>query len=155
MSKIELHTSSRADNLQSIEEHLHSATLLSRALWEQLNSPECNFADERSREAAAEIASSIADHASAAKHVFHNRQESGNDTEGSRTYCRDINNKRPKNSKAMEERLKRRALKFLRAAWPLDLRNSLDAPNVAGSDEFKGALQAIVTLVSKLEGNVQ
>ena len=55
----------------------------------------------------------------------------------------------------MQKKLKRRALKFLRAAWPLDLRNSLDAPNVAGSDEFKGALQAIITLVSKLEGNKQ
>lgn len=60
-----------------------------------------------------------------------------------------------KTNKSLQKKLKRRALKFLRAAWPLDLRNSLDAPNVAGSDEFKGALQAIVTLVSKLEGNVQ
>jgi len=151
MSKIELHTSSRADNLQSIEEHLHSATLLSRALWEQLNSPECNFADERSREAAAEIASSIADHASAAKHVFNNRQDNGNDTEGSHTYCQDINNKRPKNSKAMEERLKRRALRFLRATWPLDLSNQLDKPNIAATPEFEAAQLSIVKLITALE----
>lgn len=71
MSDIELHTPDRADNLLSLEQHLHASALLARAMWDALGSTEIDTTDDRSREGLRELASAIADHASAANFVFH------------------------------------------------------------------------------------
>jgi len=57
-----------------------------------------------------------------------------------------------KTNKSLEKKLKRHALKFLRASWPLDLSNRLDKPNVAATPEFEAAQLAIVKLITALEG---
>jgi hypothetical protein len=75
MTDIELHTPDRADNLLSLEQHLRASALLSRALWDALGSTEIDTTDDRTREALRELASSIADHASAANFVFHTSSE--------------------------------------------------------------------------------
>jgi hypothetical protein len=75
MTDIELHTQDRADNLLTLEQHLRAAALLSRAMWDALGSSEIDTSDSRTREGLRELASSIADHASAANFVFHTSSE--------------------------------------------------------------------------------
>jgi hypothetical protein len=68
-----LHHPSRADYHESLEEHLNIAARLSRALWELAGSPDLDTQDERSLDALKELASMVADHASAARYVFYKK----------------------------------------------------------------------------------
>ena len=56
-----------------------------------------------------------------------------------------------KTNKSLEKKLKRHALKFLRASWPLDLSNRLDKPNVAATPEFEAAQLSIIKLITLFE----
>jgi hypothetical protein len=64
-----LHTSCRQNDLLDLEEHMRKAARLSRALWEALDNPELSE-DPRRRLALQELASEVADHASAAEVIF-------------------------------------------------------------------------------------
>lgn len=64
-----LHCAARKGHLEDLEIHLIKAARLSRALWVALQNEDlCE--DDRSRLALAELASEVADHASAAEFVF-------------------------------------------------------------------------------------
>jgi hypothetical protein len=71
-----LHIPSRANHLEGLEEHLRSASCLARALWIACNSTDA-FHDQRDRQALAELANALADHASAALLSFY--KENRND----------------------------------------------------------------------------
>jgi hypothetical protein len=65
-----LHVPGRKDNLEDVYNHLNTAARLSRILWNELSNPELDLSDERDREAMVELASIVADHASAAEAVL-------------------------------------------------------------------------------------
>jgi hypothetical protein len=65
-----LHVPGRKDNLDDIHNHLNTAARLARVLWNELSNPELDLSDERDREAMVELASIVADHASAAEAVL-------------------------------------------------------------------------------------
>jgi len=77
-----LHHPSRADHHESLEEHLNTTARLSRALWELMASPDLDTQDERSRDALKELASVVADHASAARYVFYTKSAAPAKAEG-------------------------------------------------------------------------
>ncbi|MCW2316768.1 hypothetical protein SAMN06265338_1308 [Rhodoblastus acidophilus] len=64
--------------LDSAEEHLNTARNLSRALWLLLHNGEYYSEDERDTQALAELASAIADHASAATVAYYMEHEEAN-----------------------------------------------------------------------------
>ncbi len=66
-----LHHPSRANNLETTEEHLDAAQNLARALWLLLDDGGYNNDDPRDAQAVAELASAVADHASAASVAYH------------------------------------------------------------------------------------
>ena len=68
-----LHHPSRADHHESLEEHLNIAARLSRALWELMISHDLDTEDERTLDALKELASTVADHSSAARYVFYKK----------------------------------------------------------------------------------
>ncbi len=72
-----LHLPSRADHHESLEEHLNVAARLSRALWELMISHDLDTEDERTLDALKELASTVADHASAARYVFYKKSAEG------------------------------------------------------------------------------
>jgi hypothetical protein len=65
-----LHCPAREAHLESLEDHLSTAASLSRALWELISSPDFTAGDKRSAAAAEALASTVADHASAAEFIF-------------------------------------------------------------------------------------
>ncbi len=65
-----LHCPARAAHLESLGDHLSTAANLSRALWELVRSPDFTTDDCRSVSAVGELASAVADHASAAEFIF-------------------------------------------------------------------------------------
>ncbi|MBA2586297.1 MAG: hypothetical protein H0U99_07420 [Chthoniobacterales bacterium] len=65
-----LHCPARESQLESLEEHLTKAARLSRALWELVGSDGFPTEDKRSAYAVIELASAVADHASAAEFIF-------------------------------------------------------------------------------------
>ncbi len=77
-----LHWPARADHLEEIENHLHKAARLSRALWVALSNADFNTGELRNRDALIELASEVADHASAAEYVFHTKGAAGTKAEG-------------------------------------------------------------------------
>ncbi len=66
-----LHLPGRVDHLEDLEEHLLKASRLARALWLALSNEDISSGDDRTRFALMELASEVADHASAAEYVFH------------------------------------------------------------------------------------
>ena len=73
-----LHWPAREDHLESLEQHLMKASQLSRALWVALSNEGHSCEDERSRLALEQLASTVADHASAALFMFNmNSHSSG------------------------------------------------------------------------------
>lgn len=66
-----LHQPGRIKQLEDLENHLLKASRLSRALWLALCSEDVSSEDERTRRALMQLASEVADHASAAEYVFH------------------------------------------------------------------------------------
>jgi hypothetical protein len=67
-----LHHPRRAHNLESAEEHLGAAQNLARALWLLLDSEGgYNGEDPRDAQALQQLASAVADHASAANVAYH------------------------------------------------------------------------------------
>ncbi len=64
-----LHLPARADHLEGMDQHLNKAARLSRALWIALGNEELSSGDLRSRDALLELASQVADHASAAEYI--------------------------------------------------------------------------------------
>jgi hypothetical protein len=66
-----LHLPGRIEHLEDLEGHLLKASRLSRALWLALCSEDVSSEDERTRRALMQLASEVADHASAAEYVFH------------------------------------------------------------------------------------
>jgi hypothetical protein len=77
-----LHLPGRIDHLEDLEEHLLKASRLARALWIALSSEDISSEDVRSRFALMELASEVADHASAAEYVFHTKNAAGAKAEG-------------------------------------------------------------------------
>jgi hypothetical protein len=65
-----LHWPAREDCLHDLEHHLGMAARLSRALWMALSNEDNNLDDKRDHYALMELASVIADHASAAEFLF-------------------------------------------------------------------------------------
>ena len=65
-----LHRRAREAHLESLEDHLSTAANLSRALWELPRSDDSTPGDKRSVNAVVELASAVADHASAAEFIF-------------------------------------------------------------------------------------
>ena len=65
-----LHLPGRIKHLEDLENHLLKASRLSRALWLALCSEDVSSEGERDRYALMELASEVADHASAAQYVF-------------------------------------------------------------------------------------
>jgi len=70
----ELHWPARAQCLESLEEHLTKAARLSRVMWNALENDDLDL-DERDRLGLYELAASISDHASAARHAFYLEHE--------------------------------------------------------------------------------
>jgi hypothetical protein len=70
-----LHLPARADHLEGMDQHLNKAARLSRALWIALGNEELSSGDLRSRDALLELASQVADHASAAEFLFQTQAE--------------------------------------------------------------------------------
>ena len=77
-----LHLSGRIDHLEDLEQHLLKAASLARALWLAVANEELSSDDERTRRALMELASEVADHASAAEYVFHTKGAAGAKAEG-------------------------------------------------------------------------
>jgi hypothetical protein len=77
-----LHLPGRIDHLEDLEEHLLKASRLARALWLALSNEDISSGDVRSRFALIELASEVADHASAAEYLFHNEAAAGAKAEG-------------------------------------------------------------------------
>ena len=77
-----LHLPGRADHLEDLEEHLLKASRLARALWVALSNEDISSGDDRTRNALMELASEVADHASAAEYVFHTEAAAGAKAEG-------------------------------------------------------------------------
>ena len=65
-----LHLPGRIDHLEDLEEHLLKASRLARALWLALSNEDISSGDDRTRNSLMELASEVADHASAAEYVF-------------------------------------------------------------------------------------
>jgi hypothetical protein len=72
-----LHLPGRVHHLEDLEEHLLKASRLARALWLALSNEEISSGDNRTRFALMELASEVADHASAAEYVFHTKDAAG------------------------------------------------------------------------------
>ncbi len=72
-----LHMPSRADRIESLEVHLRAASSLARALWLRAIADETAsvFTDPRDRAAFDELATSVADRASAALFAFLKERE--------------------------------------------------------------------------------
>jgi hypothetical protein len=68
-----LHLPARINHLEDVEEHLLKASRLARALWLALSNEDITSGDDRTRFALMELASEVADHASAAEYVFHTK----------------------------------------------------------------------------------
>jgi hypothetical protein len=66
-----IHWPDRVDHLLTLDEHLSKTARLSRALWNALRNSDLEV---RERFAFEELASEIADHASAAELLFHKKQ---------------------------------------------------------------------------------
>ena len=64
-----LHRPDRAERLDSLENHIHTAAGLARAMWLTLHS-EMIGAEKRNVEGLQALASAVADHASAANYLF-------------------------------------------------------------------------------------
>jgi hypothetical protein len=77
-----LHSPGRVDHLEDLDEHLLKASRLARALWLALSNEDISSGDVRSRYALIELASEVADHASAAEYVFHTKDAAGAKAEG-------------------------------------------------------------------------
>jgi hypothetical protein len=77
-----LHLQDRVDHLEDLEEHLLKASRLARALWLALSNEDISSGDDRARFALMELASEVADHASAAEYVFHTKDAAGAKAEG-------------------------------------------------------------------------
>jgi hypothetical protein len=77
-----LHSPGRVDHLEDMEEHLLKASRLARALWLALSNEDISSGDVRSRYALIELASEVADHASAAEYLFHHEAGAGAKAEG-------------------------------------------------------------------------
>ncbi len=68
-----LHLPGRVHCLMLLEEHLNKSSSLARALWLALE--DAGLEDERDRDALYELASAVADHASAAVYIFYHEEE--------------------------------------------------------------------------------
>ncbi len=73
-----LHWPARAAHLESLEGHLSDAASLSRALWELVSSDDFTTEDKRSVYAVMELASTVADHVSAAEFIFNTTGDNRN-----------------------------------------------------------------------------
>ena len=77
-----LHLPGRVDHLEDLEEHLLKASRLARALWVALSNEDISSGDDRTRFALMELASEVADHASAAEYIFQTQGVGGATAEG-------------------------------------------------------------------------
>jgi hypothetical protein len=70
-----LHYPARAEQLESMEAHICKAARLSRALWLAVAGHLESDGDARDQQALYELASELADHASAVRYIFNNKDE--------------------------------------------------------------------------------